>query len=288
MKALAAWCYRHRLTVLALWVAVLAVLGGSQAVAGTGYENGFALPGTDSTKAVELLTAAFPAQSGESSSVVWHVDGGTVRDAAVKDRVSAMLDQVAHAPSVTAVGSPYTERGATQISADGHTAYATISFRGKAADIPLDDVRHVIDLARHAGTDQLDVELGGQIISQVNGVSTGSSELIGIIAAAVILLIAFGSVLSMLLPIITAVVSLVAALISVGLLSHAVAIPNVAPTIAALIGLGVGIGYALFIVTRHRDGLKAGLSVQESAVRAVNTSGRAVIFAGLTVAVAML
>src|SRR5207245_11435652 len=106
--------------------------------------------------------------------------------------------------------------------------------------------------------------------------------------AASVLLLAFGSVLSMLLPLVTAVVSLIAAIMSIGLLSHAMTIADIAPTIAALIGLGVGIDYALFVVTRHRTGLKAGLSPEESAVRALNTSGRAVIFAGATVCIAML
>jgi RND superfamily putative drug exporter len=184
--------------------------------------------------------------------------------------------------------SPYDPAGAAQISKDGRTAYATITFDKQANLLDKADIQRVIDLAESARGGDLQVALGGNAIRQVNEVSTSASELVGIIAAAVVLLLAFGSVLSMLLPLITAVLSLAAATLLIGLVSNGLTLASIAPTIAALIGLGVGIDYALFIVTRHRNGLKAGLTPEESAVRALNTSGRAVIFAGATVCVAML
>jgi RND superfamily putative drug exporter len=288
MAAVARWCFRHRLTVLGLWLAALVGLGVVNSAVGTGYNDNFALPGTESTRALSLLQSAFPAQAGESDTIVWHVDHGTVRDASVQQPVTAMLDRVAHAAQVAEVTSPYTAEGAAQISPDGRTAYATLHLTSFGQRIPIPDVKNIISIAESARTDNLEVELGGNAIQQVNEVSLGFSEVVGVVAAALVLFIAFGSLLSMLLPLVTAILSLVAATFAIGLLSNAVTMAEIAPTFATLIGLGVGIDYALFIVTRHRNGLKAGLSPEESAVRALNTSGRAVIFAGLTVCAAML
>jgi RND superfamily putative drug exporter len=288
MAWIARWCFRHKYIVVLLWVAVLAGLGAANQVAGTAYNNTFALPGTESTKALDLLKSAFPQQAGEADTIVWHVSSGSVRDAAVQQRISAMLDQVATAPSVAGVASPYAGRGATQVSRDGQTAYATVTFTGIGRQVPAADVKHVISLAQGARTGGLEIELGGQAIQASDGVSTSASEFIGVVGAAIVLLIAFGSIFAMVLPLVTAILSLIAAIMSIGLLSHTTTIADIAPTIAALIGLGVGIDYALFVVTRHRTGLRAGLTPEESAVRALNTSGRAVIFAGATVCVAML
>jgi RND superfamily putative drug exporter len=267
---------------------VLVGLGAVNAAVGTGYNDNFALPGTESTKALSLLQSAFPAQAGESDTIVWRVNQGSVRDESVQGPITAMLDKVAQEHSVAGVTSPYSPQGGAQISQDGHIAYATIHLTSFGQRVPVEDVRAIVDTAQAARTDNVEVELGGNAIQLVNQVSVGASEFVGLIAAAIILLLAFGSLLSMLLPLATAVVSLVAATYAIGLLSHSITMAQIAPTFATLIGLGVGIDYSLFIVTRHRNGLKAGLTPEESAVRALNTSGRAVIFAGLTVCVAML
>ncbi len=288
MAGLARWCFRHKFVVLLLWVVALVGLGVADRTVGNAYSNSFTLPGTESTRALDLLASAFPAQAGDSDTIVWKVSDGTVHDPAVQSRISDMLAKVAQSPEVGKVASPYDAQGAGQISKDQRTAYATITFDKQANLLAKPDIQKVIDLAQGARTDGLQVELGGNAIQQVNEVSTSASEAVGIIAAAIVLLLAFGSLLAMALPLITAVLSLVAATMTIGLLSNTFGVAEIAPTIAALIGLGVGIDYALFIVTRHRNGLKAGLSPEESAVRALNTSGRAVIFAGATVCVAML
>jgi RND superfamily putative drug exporter len=288
MAGLARWCYRHRIVVLALWVVALLGLGAAGQAAGSAYNDSFALPGTESTKALSLLSEAFPAAAGESDTIVWHVDQGTVRDAAVKSRIDGMLAKVAKAAEVTSVTSPYTPTGAAQISKDGKTAYASVAFSKQLQELNLDDVKNVMTIAQGAKTSGLEVELGGNAIQQVNQTPPGSSELYGIAAAAIILFIAFGSLLAMVIPLITAVLALAVGTSSIILLSHAINIGTIAPTVAALIGLGVGIDYALFVVTRHRTGLQAGLSPEESAVRALNTSGRAVLFAGGTVCIALL
>ncbi len=288
MAGLARWCFRQRYVVIVLWVALLAVLGVVNYSVGSAYDNSFTLPGTESTHALRLVTDAFPQQSGESDSIVWHVQSGTVNDPAVKSRITAMLDQVKSSPSVVDVKSPYGPQGAIQISPDKQTAYATVTWDKIGQQIPVKDVTRVIDLAEGARTGGLQVELGGQAIQASQQRSTNSSTFIGIVIAAVILLIAFGAFFAMLLPLVSAIFSIAAGTFAIGLLSHALAIGQIGPIFATLVGLGVGVDYALFIVTRHRNGLKAGLSVEESTVRAMNTSGRAVLFAGATVIIAML
>ena len=217
-----------------------------------------------------------------------HVKSGSVNDPAVKERATAMLDKVAKSASVAEVTSPYDKAGAAQVSKDGRTAYASVAFSKQVPDLSLDDVQKMVDLADSARTSALQVEVGGSAVQQLNQQQGSLTELIGFAAAAVILLIAFGSLFAMLIPLLTAAIALGVGLLTIGLLSHAVSIGTIAPTLAALIGLGVGIDYALFIVTRHRNGLKAGIPLEESIVRSLNTSGRAVLFAGATVCIALL
>jgi putative drug exporter of the RND superfamily len=288
MAGVARWCVRHSWTVVGIWLVALIALGAVDRAVGSAYSDNFNLPGTESTKALDLLQSAFPNQAGEADTIVWHVKSGKVTDSAVQQPITAMLDKVAHAPSVRGVTSPYSPTGITQISRDGQTAYATIQWPGFGAQIPAASVKNVIALADGARTPQTQVELGGQAIQQVNQVSTSLSEGVGIIGAAIVLLLAFGSFFAMLLPLLAAVFSLLLGSSAISLLSHGMAINNLSPVFAILVGLGVGVDYALFIVTRHRNGLKAGLDVEESIVRALNTSGRAVLFAGATVCIAML
>ncbi|RZS91022.1 RND superfamily putative drug exporter [Motilibacter rhizosphaerae] len=288
MAPLARWCYRHRFVVASAWVLALVVLGVLSKTVGTAYNDSFSLPGTESTKALDLLQASLPAQAGESDTIVLHVASGKVTDPGVRERATAMLDRVATSDGVASVTSPYSEQGAAQVSRDGRTAYATVDFAQQVPDLPLDDVRQVVDIAQSVRGSGLQVELGGNAVQQLNQQPTSSTEAIGVLAAAVVLFVAFGSLFAMFLPLLTAVVALGVGLMVVGLASHVVTIGTIAPTLAALIGLGVGIDYALFIVTRHRNGLKEGIPVEESVVRALDTSGRAVLFAGATVCIALL
>jgi len=288
MSALARWCFRHRLVVVGIWVALLVALAVPYAMLGTSYSNEFSLPGAESAKAQALLQSAAPQQAGDSDQIVVHVRDGSVRDAAVRDKVTPMLAEVAKLPSVASVTSMYGPAGAPQISKDGTTAYATVTFDATADRIPVADITRVVDTARAARDADLQVELGGEAVSSAAEGTTQSTEAIGIAAAGIILFVAFGSLLSMFVPLLVAIAALGAGLITVGLTSHLMTLGSIAPTVAALIGLGVGIDYALFIVSRHRTGLQAGLPPEEAAVRALNTSGRAVVFAGLTVVAALL
>jgi putative drug exporter of the RND superfamily len=288
MAVLASWCVRHRYIVIGLWVALLIALGAGGQAAGTSYSDVFDLPGTESARALKLLQASLPAVSGEADQIVVHTSSGTVRDPAIQRRVSSMLDAVGTIDQVESVASPYQPAGAAQISRDGATAFATVQFAVPFEQLDLANVQSVMDTAERAGGDGLTVALGGQAIDQLTQAPPGSSELIGIVAGAIILFIAFGSFLGMLIPLLVAVAALGGGLAAIGLLSHVITLGTVSPTLAALIGLGVGIDYALFIVTRHRAGLFAGMTPHDAAVRALNTSGRAVLFAGATVVIALL
>ncbi|MDR6975574.1 RND superfamily putative drug exporter [Streptomyces sp. 3330] len=289
MAALARWCYRHRLVVLLLWVGALFGLGFSASTAGTDYANVFSLPDTDSKKAYDLMEKAFPASAGDTDTVVWKVDEGSVRDQDVRSRIQPALDRIAGMKGVGGVTGPYAAdaAGAAQISGDGRIAYAQITFTEQANAVPKELVQDVVDTARDAGRDGLEVEVGGQAVQRVQEPPTGLAEMVGLAAAAVVLFLAFGSLYAMLLPLAVAIFGVGMGLFSTQLLSHVTDIPDLAPLLSSLIGLGVGIDYALFIVTRHRKGVLRGLDPEESAVTALNTSGRAVLFAGGTVCIAL-
>jgi RND superfamily putative drug exporter len=289
MAALARWCLRRRFVVIVLWLAAFVGVAAAAGAAGSAYSNDYDVPGTESGRAAALLQQAFPGQNGDSDTIVWHVDQGTVRSGAVTERMTGVLDEVAALPGVAAVADPYqaAESGG-RISQDGHTAYATVTFEEPRQDLDRGEVQRVVDTALAAETDEVQVELGGAGIALTEKSSAHISEVIGVLAAAVVLLLAFGSLFAMLLPIATALVSVGTAYLGIGLLGHVMTVADFAPMLGMLIGLGVGIDYALFIVTRHRRGLRQGLPVPEAAARAVATSGRAVVFAGVTVCIALL
>jgi putative drug exporter of the RND superfamily len=288
MSAIARWCSRHRFTVIAAWVLVLVGLGTLSQAVKSNYNNSFSLPGTGSTTAQQLLAKTIPAQAGDSDTIVWRVSRGTVRDPAVTARISSMLRRVATMPEVAGVVSPYGPRGAAQISRDGRIAYAVVNFTRQSNDIATADITRVVNAAEAARAPGLNVQLGGQAIEQTEQTPLGVSSAVGVLAAAVVLFIAFGSLLAMLLPIVTAIAGVGGGLMAIAPLTHAMNVVSIAPILGALIGLGVGIDYALFIVTRHRRGLQSGLTPEEAAVKAIDTSGRAVLFAGSTVCIALL
>jgi RND superfamily putative drug exporter len=289
MTQLARWCFRHRLVVLALWAAVFVALGVASKQAGKAYDEGFSLPGTGSTHAQQLLaSSAHRPPSGDDTIVVHTRDSTLVTDPAVQQRVTAALQQASTTPLTAAIRSPYTSGGAAQISADQRTAYAVVSFTKPDQSLTKSDITPLVNtLAGLRGPD-LQIEFGGGGFQTLKGSPLSGSVGIGLGAAAIVLFLAFGSLLATVIPLIAAVVSVGAGIEIVGLLSHLLSINSFTPSVSALIGIGVAVDYALFVVTRHRSGLRAGLSPEQAAVQAVNTSGRAVVFAGATVAVAML
>ncbi|MEU3745313.1 MULTISPECIES: MMPL family transporter [Streptomyces] len=287
MAAIARWCIRHRLVVVLLWLLALGGVGTGAVLAGSAYSNDYEVPGTESGRATALLDRGFQGLGGDSGTIVWHTEQGSVRADAVEQRTTAMLDKAAELPGVAAVTSPYGD-AAGQISEDGHTAYATVTFDAQADDIPEAQAQALVDTAKAVASDDLQVELGGTAVALTEAPGGHIAEVVGVAVAAVVLFLAFGSLAASVLPIATALVSVGIAYSGIVLLGHLMTVADFAPMLGMLVGLGVGIDYALFIVTRHRKGLKRGLPVPEAAEIAVATTGRAVVFAGATVCIALL
>ncbi|MEU6686273.1 MMPL family transporter [Streptomyces sp. NPDC046832] len=288
MAALARWCVQRRLLSVLLWLLAFAGVAAGAAVAGTTYSNDYEVPGTESGRATQLLHEGFPRLGGDSDTVVWHSTSGSVRAADVEQTMTRTLDRIENLPGVASVTSPYDGPGTGRISEDGRTAFASVTFDDRAEDIAKGEAQAVVDTAKSAETDGLQVELGGSAVALTESSGGHVAEIVGVIVAAVVLFLAFGSLAASLLPIATALVGVGTAYAGIVLLGHAMTVADFAPMLGMLVGLGVGIDYALFIVTRHRRGLKRGLSVTEAATNAVATTGRAVVFAGATVCIALL
>ncbi len=285
MSSIARWCVGRRRTVVALWIVVLLGLAGLVALRGTAFSAATQLPDSESSSAYALLAesgAGSGADSGTGSGrVVWQSDGAPVDDPAVQAEVTTMLGEIADLPGVEAVVSPYSEAGAGQVDAATSTAFATVTTTD-AVDV--DAVRAVTD--EHSGPD-LQVAAGGQAFSELPEPTHGG-EVVGILAALLLMYLMFRSMWASWLPIVTGVTGVGVSLLLVMALSHVVDLDSTSLTMGALIGLGVGIDYALFIVNRHRKALVEGRSVADAAAQALETSGRAVVFAGMTVVVALL
>ncbi|HEY4348375.1 MAG TPA: MMPL family transporter [Gaiellaceae bacterium] len=287
MLALANFCVSRRRFVVVAWVVVLiAVVAGWQA-AGSHYANNFSLGNTGAQRAADLLTAEFPAQSGDSDQIVFRVKSGSV----TTDRaaIQPMLARVARLPNVTGVVSPFDAGSGNRVSKDGTIAFATVLFDQKANVIPVDSIKRVISTAQSIGSSRLEVELGGPAIEQTEFAKPASTTAIGVLAAIVVLLISFGSFLAMGLPIVTALFGLGTGIGLVGLMTHVLDTPNFAIELGAMIGLGVGIDYSLFILSRYREIYAGnGGDVPAAVALAMDTAGRAVLFAGATVVIALL
>ncbi|MFF6813904.1 MMPL family transporter [Streptomyces sp. NPDC012403] len=288
MAALARWCVQRRLITVLLWLLALGGVSAGAFAAGSAYSNDYHVPGTESGRAAQLLEEGFPDLGGDSDNVVWHTTSGTVRDPGVEQTMTRTLDRIGDLPGVTAVSGPYDDQGAGRVSADGRTAYATVTFDDQAKDIDAGEAAAVVETAEAAETDGLRVELSGSAVELGESSGGHTAEIVGVLVAAVVLFLAFGSLAASLLPIATALVGVGTAYAGIVLLGHVMTVADFAPMLGMLIGLGVGIDYALFIVTRHRRGLKRGLTVTEAATNAVATTGRAVVFAGATVCIALL
>jgi RND superfamily putative drug exporter len=289
---LARWSTTHRKYVLIGWIALLLVVNVLAQSAGTSYSNNFTLPNSDAQRAADLLQSSFPTQAGDRDTIVFKVASGSVTAPSVRSRMSAMFAQVARLPHVSSVISPYAGSAGKSISKSGRIAFATVVFDKKANLLPQSAPEKVVQVARAAARPGLQVELGGQAIEMTEQPGFGISTGVGLLAAIVVLLLTFGSMIAMGLPIVTALFGLGTGLGAIALFTHVVDTPNFSSELAAMIGLGVGIDYALFILTRFREayatpGPTFG-DARESVVRAIDTAGRAVLFAGSTVVIALL
>ncbi len=288
LYGLARFCVRRRFAVLAVWlVAAIALIAVSRGL-GENTNDNLSLPGTDSQRATDTLAKSFPDQANGTSPIVLHASAGKLTEAKYADAVNQAAAAVAKAPHVASVVNPLTPQGASALSKDQRTGYLSVTLAVPPGELSTDEAQKIIDAADPAKAAGLEVETGGQLGQKVSKPATESSELIGIVAAMVILTFAFGTIVSMLLPILSAILALLTSLAIIRILGHVTTVPSVAPTLATMIGLGVGIDYALFIVTRHFRGLGDGLPMQESIARAAATSGGAVFFAGGTVTIALV
>jgi putative drug exporter of the RND superfamily len=290
---LARWSTTHRKYVVIGWVILLFGVNFIAQSAGTSYSNNFTLPNSDAQRAADLLEKSFPVQAGDRDTIVFKTKSGTILDPAVKAHMKATFAEVEKLPHVAAVISPYSGPTAGKsVSANKQIAFATVVFNEKANLLPKSAAENVVRVARAAQQPGLEVELGGQAIEATQQPGFGISLAVGLLAAIVVLLITFGSVIAMGLPIVTALFGLGTGLGLIALFTHVVDTPNFSSELAAMIGLGVGIDYALFILTRFREAYATPGPTfhdsRESVVQAIDTAGRAVLFAGSTVVIALL
>jgi RND superfamily putative drug exporter len=288
MRSLARWCFRHRVIVLVCWVAAVVGANAISGAVGTSYTDNFKLPHTQSFDAVRLLQRNVPKASGDTEQLVIGTTQGRVSDPAVRARVQSVLANVARQPHVSVVQSPYAPGAARQISPSGQVAFANVTFDVQSNKISQSQAKTFVSRVTGASGGGVQFELEGQVAQSANSQGGSSSLFIGFLAAAVVLFIVFGSFLAMLLPLLTAGVSLGTGIAVVGLLTHVINMASFSNQLALLIGLGVGVDYALFIVTRYRQGVLRGLPAEQAVVEALDTSGRAVLFAGVIVCIAML
>ena len=272
---------RRRLTVLVWVVLAIGVIVVSQASGGKTADS-FDIPGVEAQRALDVLEQDFPSAAGTSAQLVFEAEHGTLSDPEAAAAVQAAMNDVAGQPDVGQVGE-------LRVSpSDGSIGYADVQYDRPAEDIRDDAFQRLEDTVDRAdGTGAVRMELGGDLPSEATQEPPEGQEVIGVAVAMIVLLVAFGSVIAMGLPIGLALVGLAT---SIGLITLVAAFANVntiAPTLAAMMGLGVGIDYALFIVTRHRENLRLGMTVEDAAGRAVATSGSAVLFAGVTVMIAI-
>ncbi len=288
MLRIARWTMAHRRAVVTAWIVATVGIFALASSVGKKTASSFTLPGTGSQQAVDLLTTRFPAQAGDADQIVFHARSGTLSTRADRAAIAATVARVSRLAHVTGVVSPFAA-GQHAISRDGAIAFATVTFDERANALPKAAVEKVITSAESARSASLDVQLGGQAIEQAQQASLGFATVVGIVAAILILLISFGSFSAMGLPIATALLGLGAGIGIIGLASHVVDMPSFASELALMIGLGVGVDYALFIVTRFRENYRSnGGDVRPAVEAAMNTSGRAVLFAGAIVVIALL
>ena len=249
---LAAWCYDHRRRVLAGWVLAVVAIARLAHWAGGRLDNDFSLAGSPAQQAQDLLASRFPAQQGDSADVVLRSPApfdGPAGTAAI-GRLVQSLRPLAH---VSGVQSPLGPGAGRQLSPDRRTGFVVIQFDAGAAELPAAAVRRVIDTADRFARPGLQVAVEGAPAEQVVSAAPGSSEMIGLLAAVVVMLLAFGSVVAMGLPILTALVGVGLGAGILVALSHLITVPTFGPDMMIMIGLGVGIDYALFVVTRYRQ-----------------------------------
>jgi RND superfamily putative drug exporter len=288
LQRLARFCYRRRWRVLGAWVVLLVGLFALNSSFGGKFLDDFDLPGSESQEAVDLLEEhGFNDRAGATGQIVFEADD--VNDPTVQRDMEALFDEVGQITAPSQVVSPYSPEGAHQISQSGpeagRIAYAEVNLSDRDSDELYDIGTEAREAVADADIPGVEVELGGDIAFEQ---PEFASEAIGFVAALIILLIAFGSLLAAGLPLVTALFGIVTGIAIVGLVVNVIGMPSFSNQAVAMIAIGVGIDYALFIVTRYREGLSDGMTPECAIMRSLDTAGRAVLFAGCTVIIAIL
>ena len=281
---------RKPLVVIGAWVVMLVIVFGAVAKIGSLTSNDLSLPGTGSQEAKDLLEEKFPPQQNGANPIVFDISSGKLTDQQYQKAINDSVKAIKKQPHVYSVTNPLSSGGQTAglLSKDKQTAFAPVLMDVASSDLTEEIAQNVVDAAGPAKQAGIDVQAGGNIGTTLSTEESETSEVIGILVAMLILSLVLGSLVTMGMPIITAVVGLGAALSVVGLLGHVLSIPTSGPTLATMIGLGVGIDYALFLVTRHQEQLRDGMAMNDSIANAVATAGSAIVFAGGTVVIALL
>src|SRR3954468_13608863 len=283
-------CARRPLIVIGVWCVMLVVIVGAVRVVGSVTSNDLSLPGTGSQDAKDLLQDQFPPQQNGANPIVFDIGSGKLTDSRYQKAIQDSVKAIAKQPHVYSVTNPLSSGGQTAglLSKDKQTAFAPVLMDVSSGDLTEEIAQNVMDATEPAQNAGITVAAAGNIGTTLSTEASETSEIVGILVAMVILSLVLGSLVAMGMPILTAALGLGAALALVGLAGHAVAIPTSGPTLATMIGLGVGIDYALFLVTRHQEQLRDGMPMADSIANAVATSGSAIVFAGGTVVIALL
>jgi uncharacterized membrane protein YdfJ with MMPL/SSD domain len=278
----------RRWVVLAAWLVVVILVGALVRGVGANTSNNLELPGTDSQAASDLLAERFSPQQNGQNPIVFKAETGKVTAPANKEAIESSRRAITALHYVDTATSPFSQQGAAQVSDDKRTAFIPVLLEISNEELTEEKAQRVLDAAEPGREAGMRVAAGGQIGSELSEPETESSTIVGLAAAMVILAFTFGTLVAMGLPIFSAVIGLLVGLSLIGLLGHVTEVPTIGPTLATMIGLGVGIDYALFMVSRYRAQRAAGMDVDESIATAVATSGSAIVFAGTTVVLALV
>ncbi len=283
LAGLARFCYRRRRLVLLTWIVGVIAVAFVGFAYGAAPDNDFSGGDSDSAKAQALIEKHFPERQGDTLTLAIKAQRG-IDDPAARQKIEKILADLATSPIVGPVTSPYQDK--SLVTQDRRIARTTIPLTQKEVDKTA--VKPLVDMVKNASDDGVTLALGGTQAEKAETPPQGSSESVGIVAAAVILFIAFGSLVAVGLPIVTALLAIAAGIALMKLVGYLVPSPDFTVILAAMIGLGVGIDYALFIVTRYKDSLQAGDEPETATVKAITTAGHAVLFAGTTVVIALM
>ncbi len=278
----------HKWVVLLTWLIVVVLVATLYSTAGSNTSNNLDLPGTDSQAANDLLEQQFPPQQNGKNPIVFQATTGKVTDSANKQAIQQSYKNFKALPHYYSATNPFSQEGQAQISKDKRTAFIAVLLSVPNSEITEELAQSYLDAAEPARKAGMKVAASGQIGSELSEPKTESSEVVGLTAAMIILAFTFGALVAMGMPIISAVIGLLVGLSLIGLLGHLTTVPTIAPTLATMIGLGVGIDYALFLVTRYRLEREEGKEIDEAIATAVATSGTAIVFAGGTVVIALV